>query len=152
MSAASYQLPGLLGLTLSKLPAYPASLLFATGLNRVLAKHLPLDTLRLLNERPMRIQLRDADIVFDFIWRKGSFRPARHRGEIALTISASAYDFFLMAQRREDPDTLFFNRRLLMEGDTELGVLVKNSLDAIDGPVFSPAGLVSDILFMRPRE
>lgn len=29
-------------------------------------------------------------------------------------------------------DTLFFSRRLLMEGETDLGLLVKNTLDAID--------------------
>lgn len=149
MSAVSYQLPGLLGQALSKLPAYPGSVLFAKGLNRILVKHLPFDTLRMLDGRPMRIQLRDADIAFDFIWRKGAFWPVRHCGEIALTISANAYDFILMAQRKEDPDTLFFNRRLLMEGDTELGLLVKNSLDAIDVPVFSAPRFVFDILLKR---
>jgi O2-independent ubiquinone biosynthesis accessory factor UbiT len=29
-------------------------------------------------------------------------------------------------------NTLFFSRRLVMEGDTELGLQVKNTLDAID--------------------
>ena len=34
--------------------------------------------------------------------------------------------------RREDPDTLFFNRRLCIEGDTATGVHVKNLLDALE--------------------
>jgi hypothetical protein len=38
--------------------------------------------------------------------------------------------------RQQDPDTLFFSRRLAMEGDTELGLLVKNTIDAIELPVF----------------
>ena len=33
---------------------------------------------------------------------------------------------------------LFFNRRLVMEGDTELGLVVKNALDAIELPVLDP--------------
>lgn len=37
-----------------------------------------------------------------------------------------------LALREEDPDTLFFSRRLRMEGDTDLGLLVKNTLDAVD--------------------
>ena len=37
-----------------------------------------------------------------------------------------------LALRREDPDTLFFKRRLVMTGDTDLGLVVKNALDAID--------------------
>ena len=49
-----------------------------------------------------------------------------------------AGDFLRMARREEDPDTLFFSRRLSMEGDTELGLVVKNSLDALELPPFDP--------------
>ena len=35
----------------------------------------------------------------------------------------------------EDPDRLFFERALVMEGDTELGLVLKNTLDAI-GPLW----------------
>lgn len=38
----------------------------------------------------------------------------------------------MIAARKEDPDTLFFQRRLRIEGDTELGLYVKNLMDAID--------------------
>ena len=44
--------------------------------------------------------------------------------------------FLRLAQRQEDPDTLFFSRRLSIEGDTELGLVVKNALDALELPVF----------------
>jgi predicted lipid carrier protein YhbT len=40
----------------------------------------------------------------------------------------------LLATRRVDPDTLFFERRLLIEGDTETGLRLKNVLDAIGLP------------------
>lgn len=49
-----------------------------------------------------------------------------------LTIRSSVSGFLALALRREDPDTLFFTRRLVMTGDTELGLVVKNALDAID--------------------
>ena len=49
-----------------------------------------------------------------------------------LTIRSTASGFLALALRREDPDTLFFTRRLVMTGDTELGLVVKNVLDAID--------------------
>jgi predicted lipid carrier protein YhbT len=41
-----------------------------------------------------------------------------------------------MARREEDPDTLFFCRRLILEGDTELGLLFKNTLDGLDASAF----------------
>jgi hypothetical protein len=43
----------------------------------------------------------------------------------------------LAATRKEDPDSLFFNRRLSLEGDTELGLVVKNTLDALELPVLN---------------
>jgi predicted lipid carrier protein YhbT len=69
-----------------------------------------------------------------------------------LTISASAHDFVLLAQRKEDPDTLFFSRRLAMEGDTELGLMVKNTIDAIELPVFDPQQFAPAKVLGRLRE
>lgn len=46
--------------------------------------------------------------------------------------SANGDDLVLIAGRKEDPDTLFFQRRLKIEGNTELGLEVKNLIDAID--------------------
>jgi predicted lipid carrier protein YhbT len=52
-------------------------------------------------------------------------------GKADVTIRASLPDYIALALRREDPDTLFFTRRLVLEGDTELGLLVKNALDSL---------------------
>lgn len=52
--------------------------------------------------------------------------------DVDLCLSANTADFMKMLLRQEDPDTLFFNRRLKIEGDTELGLIVKNLLDSID--------------------
>lgn len=138
--------PAPLAKMLALLPAYPGSLLFAAGLNLALAKHLPADAQALLEGKRLRISVLDLQLCFDFQWRAGSFSACRDVGNIAgnidLTLGASAHDFMLLAQRKEDPDTLFFSRRLQMEGDTELGLLVKNTLDAIDFAVFDPARLL----------
>ena len=56
-------------------------------------------------------------------------RPAF--GAPDVTMRASVVDYFALALRREDPDTLFFTRRLVLEGDTELGLALKNALDAL---------------------
>lgn len=49
-----------------------------------------------------------------------------------VTFSGNLNDLVLIAGRIEDPDTLFFQRRLVIEGDTELGLEVKNLLDNVD--------------------
>jgi predicted lipid carrier protein YhbT len=135
---ASRAVPRPLGALLARLPAYPGSALLSTALNVGLAPRLPEDVRALLLHRKIRIHVRDARLTFDFSWEGQGFRPLRGGQPAELTISAVAHDFMLLAQRREDPDTLFFSRRLAMEGDTELGLVVKNSLDALELPVFDP--------------
>jgi len=148
---ASRRLPAPLGRLLARLPAYPCALLFAAALNLALAPHLRAGTLDPLRGRRLRLRVLDAGLAFDFEWRGQAFHAIRNDGPADLSIGASAHDFLLLAQRREDPDTLFFGRRLLMEGDTELGLLVKNTLDAMDLSVFERAGGVPGRLLARLR-
>ena len=52
-------------------------------------------------------------------------------GAADVTIRATLADYIALALRREDPDTLFFTRLIVIEGDTALGVAVKNALDSL---------------------
>lgn len=150
MTASPFLLPPPIGNLLSRLPAYPGSLLFVTALNLALAKNLAPDVTQLLLGKKLRLRVTDAQLTFDFQWESGRFNACQNKGEADLTISASAHDFMLLARRQEDPDTLFFSRRLSMEGDTELGLLVKNTIDGIEMPVlnleqFRPAQVLARI-------
>jgi predicted lipid carrier protein YhbT len=148
MKTSPFLLPSPVGSVLSRLPAYPGSLLFVTGLNLALAKSLAPDVTQMLLGKKLRLRVTDAQWTFDFAWLNGRFVASQNQGEADLTLSASAYDFVLLARRQEDPDTLFFSRRLSMEGDTELGLLVKNTMDAIELPMlnleqFKPAQVLA---------
>lgn len=121
---------------LARLPAYPGSMLFAAALNAALAARLPADVAALLCGRKLSLQVRDARLRFDFTWTGNRFAALRRPEASDLTISATGPDFVRMARRQEDPDTLFFSRRLALEGDTELGLVVKNTLDALELPLF----------------
>jgi predicted lipid carrier protein YhbT len=116
----------------ARLPPYPGSWLFARMLNATLAPQLPSDVRAALEARPLRLRVADLGIAFDIAWRGNGFAPLRPRGQADLTVAASLHDLWLMARRLEDPDSLFFSRRLLLEGDTELGLIFKNCLDAFD--------------------
>jgi O2-independent ubiquinone biosynthesis accessory factor UbiT len=127
--------PPALAAVLAKLPAFPGSFVLATALNAGLAAQLPDDVKKLLTGRKFRIHVRDARLSFDFTWNGTRFLPLSRQAQTDLTLSATGPDFVKMASREEDPDTLFFGRRLSMEGDTELGLVVKNTLDALELPV-----------------
>lgn len=150
MNQSRFVLPQQLGKLFSMLPAYPGSLLFVSTLNLALKTSIPQDVQASLNDKKLRIVVTDARITFDFKWAGAGFVACHPTLAPDLTIGASAHDFLLLARRQEDPDTLFFSRRLSMEGDTELGLLVKNTLDAIELPVFdlarlTPNRVLSDI-------
>ena len=137
MSEKTWLIPKPVGQVLGRLPGLPGSMLFVTALNLALAKQLNPDVTQMLVGKKLRLCVLDAQWTFDFEWRKNRFVACQNAGSADLTISASAHDFVKLARRQEDPDTLFFNRRLAMEGDTELGLLVKNTIDAIELPVMN---------------
>lgn len=61
-------------------------------------------------------------------------------------ISGTLADFWLLASRKEDPDTLFFNRTLTIEGETEAGLYLKNLLDSLE---FDSRAHIEDVLGKR---
>jgi predicted lipid carrier protein YhbT len=131
-----YRVPAPLARMFGRLPPYPGSWLFVATLNLALARQLPADVRHALEGKRLRLRVTDAALAFDFEWRRGAFAACRPCETPDLTIGAAAHDLLLLARRQEDPDTLFFSRRLSIEGDTELGLLFKNTLDALDASAF----------------
>lgn len=122
--------PPALATLVAKLPVTPPSLAFSLAANRLLwPALLDLDWQPLVGRR-YAIRVKDLGLSLHFTVTHHGFAP--DNGAPELTITASARDFLLLLTRREDPDALFFSRRLVSEGDTELGLTVKNLLDALD--------------------
>lgn len=122
--------PPLVRSVVGKLPAMPPSLAFSIAANRLLWPVLAESDRRQLAGRRYAVRVTDAGLALHFTVTPRGF--SADRGQPDVTFSATARDFLLLLSRREDPDTLFFSRRLVIEGDTELGLTVKNLLDAVD--------------------
>ena len=120
------------GKVTSRMPMLPGSLAFATVANLVLKNHVSQELQTQLHGKILRFDVTDLKLDFTIVWVRGGFVASWHREEPDLVMRASAQDFLLLATGREDADSLFFNRRLLMEGDTELGVLLKNTVDQLE--------------------
>lgn len=84
-----------------------------------------------LEGRWLGIEVSDLELCWSVTLQQGKLQVAE-RAEADVWFRGNANDLVLIAARRQDPDTLFFQRRLLIEGDTELGLEVKNLMDAID--------------------
>lgn len=124
-------IPERVRLLLSRLPQYPPSAALAALLTIWLGDALGGNAHPALAGKLIRVHVTDAGLTHTFRVMPCGFAPS---GAVRpdLTLAATAADFLALALQREDPDTLFFSRRLSMEGDTELGLLVKNTLDALE--------------------
>jgi len=129
-----FRLPAVIAAIGSRLPQWPHSLNMAAVLNLALKlKLLPEDTLTALEDKLFRVHVLDTGGIAHYTYRDGLFRPVfqpAREPDLAFAANLSAY--LQLLTRQEDPDTLFFNRELEITGDTELGLIVKNMLDAIE--------------------
>ncbi len=87
-----------------------------------------------LNDKWLKISITDIDLHWWLSFEGDNLIMAAPELAIKedVSFSATGDDLLLIAGRKQDPDTLFFQRRLHIEGDTELGLEVKNLIDAID--------------------
>lgn len=100
-------------------------------LERVFRGRLDEGELDFLSGRSIALAVCDIDLYRLITLERGHLR-VRTAGAGEVTIRGRFREFLLMATRREDPDTLFFERRVAIEGDTELGLHLKNLLDGVD--------------------
>ena len=132
MKIPAFTLPGPFARVGARLPQLPPTLALVGGLNLALGRILPREPLEPLTGKRLLLKVTDAGLALRFTLTPRGFRPLFDPRQADLTISATTRDYLALALREEDPDTLFFSRRLLMEGETDLGLLVKNTLDAVD--------------------
>jgi predicted lipid carrier protein YhbT len=120
-----------LRLPLRFIPAAVHAELFARVFNHLMRGQTLTGRLAALNGKTIGLHITDAPALIRFRIENG--RLARHDGATSdVTIRGALVEFWRLATRAEDPDTLFFSRRLAIEGDTETGLHVKNLLDALD--------------------
>jgi predicted lipid carrier protein YhbT len=88
--------------------------------------------LEFLDGRRIRIRVVDAGLDWLIEVTADGFRAVDRTLTDEVTITGDVPGFLLLATRRADPDTLFFQRRIRIEGDTELGLGIKNTMDSMD--------------------
>jgi predicted lipid carrier protein YhbT len=124
-------LPAFLPRIAGRLPHLPFSAAMAAGLNLAAWPALRELDWQDLRGRRFCIHIRDLGLRAYLAVGPEGF-AAQVNAQADVTFTASAEDYARLALRLEDPDTLFFNRRLTIEGNTDLGLRVKNMLDALE--------------------
>lgn len=124
--------PGFLAAPFKVLPAKIHSKLLVHFLNKILPEQISDGDLDFLNNKRLCISVSDAGLSFFISLVNHQLVSIPPSSSNDIKVEACIYDFLQLAARQQDPDTLVFQRRLVMQGDTELGLELKNFLDALD--------------------
>lgn len=96
--------------------------------------------LQFLKGRWLQLQILDIGVRWNITL--GSSGPIVVNSDVDpdVVIGGNLVDFLTIASADNDPDTLFFQRRIRIEGDTEISLWAKNTLFSVDSPQWVEAG------------
>ncbi|SJN53973.1 SCP2 domain-containing protein [Vibrio ruber] len=118
------------------LPDFVQNKILLEALNTIFKEALAEGEFEFLESKCLKVEVKDLGLSWHITCRQAQLVIAGAVAEPDACFSGSLNDFVLIAGRKEDPDTLFFQRRLSIEGDTELGLEIKNMMDSVDLETF----------------
>lgn len=133
-SASGYPVfPSILAMPVKLIPQKIHTSAIVKALNKLLAEPLREGDLDFLEDQTVSVEITDLNLRFALTLNKNEkLAASQWQEKDDLNLKGNLYEFLLLASRSEDADTLFFQRRLKMEGSTDLGLEVKNLLDGMD--------------------
>ncbi|MDC5704472.1 SCP2 domain-containing protein [Vibrio europaeus] len=102
------------------------------GLKTVFKEALEDGDFEFLEDKWLKVEVKDLQLSWLISYQDEQIVVAGKPVKEDVLFSGNLNDLVLIAGRKEDPDTLFFQRRLTIEGDTELGLEVKNLMDSVE--------------------
>ena len=116
-----------------KLPAGVQTSVLSQIFNKIMQPLIADDELEFLRNRQLEIVVADLDYRFYLTLEGQNLVVAAHfEAKPDVTFSGEMEALMSLVLRTQDPDTLFFQRQLLVTGDTEMGLELKNMLDDFD--------------------
>lgn len=109
------------------------------GLNHTFSEALRRGELDFLHGRQARITVWDINLDFAVTLLGQRLQVSLKPVAPDVTFRADTRSLLQIMAGQVDPDTLFFRRKLAIEGDTELGLTLKNFLDSQDPEQLIPA-------------
>ena len=117
-----------------RLPVEPPSFVVARLLDQLLLPRLDAGQRQALSHKVLELELQEPGIRLRLQLGDAGFGLAPRGAPVLLRIRARTPALWRLLRGEEDADRLFFDRALVMEGDTEFGLMLKNTLDAV-GPL-----------------
>ena len=124
--------PSVLAFPVALVPFFAQKKLLADLLSGLFKEAIEDGDLDFLEDKLLKVEVTDLKLTWFLSFKNEQLVIKEHSEQVDVTFSGEVNELILIAGRKEDPDTLFFQRRLSIQGDTELGLEVKNLLDNID--------------------
>ena len=122
----------------TRMPERMNVLLVEQMLNRALTEQIAEGDFDFLQRRVLQVEVLDAHLFVGVSFDRNRLSCRYFRatvGEPDVTLSIASVDAIDLIQQQVDPDTLFFQRKLKINGDTELAHHVKNTIDTLSPEV-----------------
>jgi len=123
--------PQLMALPLRLCPPPVERRLLERALNHLLAELIADGEFDYLAGRRLAVEIEDMDLRWVVTAGDKRLQTVSGRESADASIRGRALEFLLLIARLEDPDTLFFQRRLEVTGDTAIGLTTRNLLDRL---------------------
>ena len=124
--------PNVLALPSALTPFFVQKKLLNELLVRLFKEAIEDGDLEFLEDKWLKVEVIDLKLTWYLSFADEKLIIEEQSQQVDVTFSGNVNELILIAGRKEDADTLFFQRRLTIQGDTELGLEVKNLLDNID--------------------
>lgn len=118
-------------LFLAAVPDSVHSAAFAAVFNHALRGQSVAERFAEIDGKSVMLRIDDVPCELHFRFTPRGLR-SNHGHPSDVVIAGNLAEFIQLARRDEDPDTLFFTRRLTIEGETETGLHIKNLLDSLE--------------------
>lgn len=101
-------------------------------LNLLFKEEISSGELNFISGNIIEIKVKDIDLSLFLTLKGNQLKSLKSPVKADVQLSSDGDALLLLIYGKVDPDTLFFNRKLMVKGNTELGLHLKNFLDTIE--------------------
>lgn len=130
--------PATLSRVATKMPLKLNTMIVQNLLNRAFAEQISEGDFEFMEDRVLQIEILDAKLYVGLSFVDNRITCFHFNSQTCVsdaTLSIDSLNAINLIQQSVDPDTLFFQRKLKINGDTELAHHVKNTIDTLDPEV-----------------
>lgn len=132
MQEVALKLPNALSLILKVMPWSVKRISIQKWMQHSFQTSIDQGELDFFEHHSLNLVVTDIKLRFNIAIANKQFCIGEYQHNADCEFTGDFYNLLLIAAQKRDPDTLFFQRKLMMSGDTQLGLAIKNWLAGLD--------------------